>query len=55
MSWLRIPYLATLTIVLLSTVPAAAQSPLLEGDPGDGIPLVTSPDGAFSVRALGYV
>jgi prepilin-type processing-associated H-X9-DG protein len=54
-SWLRIPYLATLIIVLLSVLPAAAESPLLEGDPGDGIPLVTSPDGAFSVRALGYV
>jgi len=53
-SWIAVLPLALLALALC--LPAAAEeNPLLEGVPGDGLPIVTSEDGNFSVRALGYV
>ena len=42
-----------MTLALQGT--ALAESPLLEGDPGGGLQVVSSPDGAFSVNVIGYV
>ncbi len=53
-SWILVPALLALVLLLVPS-PATAQSILLEGDPGDGLPVFTSPDEDFSVRVLGYV
>lgn len=53
-SWFAVLPFALLALVLAASA-AAAENPLLEGDPGDGLPVLTSPDGDFSVRVIGYV
>ncbi len=51
--------LLSLSLLFLMTLalagPASADNVLLEGDPGDGLEVVSSPDGAYSVRILGYI
>ncbi len=53
-SWFAAVPLALLVLVLC-TPAHAEENPLLEGTPGDGLPVLVSSDGNFSVRALGYV
>lgn len=55
MSWNRDLSTTCLLLIIGMTCSRAAAEPiLLEGDPGDGLPAVSSPDG-YSIRVLGYV
>jgi len=51
----RVFVLASILAALAAPFHATAESILLQGDPGDGLPVVHTEDGAFSLHILGYV